>query len=159
MQILLKSASWFMRYCAHKHLLAQIWQFKSRTDLEKLVKVIKIKSALHHVPMLYPCKSGWNLPTSSWDMVQKSTSGLKFGSLKFKWQRSLFLFLHCSFKGIISRIIVKKTACKHSIQSLRYSDLNLSSFDLLSKQFSNSWWILMRLLWCHSGHLIFLKII
>ena len=24
-----------MRYCAHKHLLAQIWQFKSRTDLEK----------------------------------------------------------------------------------------------------------------------------
>ena len=32
---LVKSASWFMRYCAHKHLLAQIWQFKSRTDLEK----------------------------------------------------------------------------------------------------------------------------
>ena len=31
----LKSASWFIRYCAHKHLLAQIWQFKSITDLEK----------------------------------------------------------------------------------------------------------------------------
>ena len=27
MQIWLKSASWFMRYCAQKHLLAQIWQF------------------------------------------------------------------------------------------------------------------------------------
>ena len=34
-----------MRYCAHKHLLAQIWRFKSRTDLEKQVKVNKIKSA------------------------------------------------------------------------------------------------------------------
>ena len=70
-----------MRYCAHKHLLAQIWQFKSRTDLEKQVKVTKIKWALHHVPVLYPCKSGWNLPTSSWDMVHTSTFGLKFGSL------------------------------------------------------------------------------
>ena len=28
MQIWLKSASWLMRYCAHKHILAQIWQFK-----------------------------------------------------------------------------------------------------------------------------------
>ena len=81
MQIWLKSASWFMRYCAHKHLLAQIWQFKSTTDLEKHVMVTKIKSALHHVPVLYPCKSGWNLPTSSWDMVHTSTFGLKFGSL------------------------------------------------------------------------------
>ena len=70
-----------MRYCAHKHLLAQIWQFKSRTDLEKYVKVTKIKSALHHVPMLYQCESGWNLSTSSWDMVHTSTFGLKFGSL------------------------------------------------------------------------------
>ena len=35
MQIWLKSTSWFMRYCADKHLLAQIWQFKSRSDLEK----------------------------------------------------------------------------------------------------------------------------
>ena len=41
----------------------------------------KSKKALHHVPMLYPCKSGWNLPTSSWDMVHTSTFGLKFGSL------------------------------------------------------------------------------
>ena len=81
MQIWLKSASWFMRYCARKHLLAQIWQFKSCTDLEKYVKVTKIKSALHHVPMLYPCKSGWNPSTSSWDMVHTSTFGLKFGSL------------------------------------------------------------------------------
>ena len=81
MQIWLKSARWFMRYCAHKHLLAQIWQFKSYTDLEKYVKVIKFKSALHHVPMLYPCKTGWNLPTSSWDKVHTSTFGLKFGSL------------------------------------------------------------------------------
>ena len=31
--------------------------------------------------MLYPCKSGWNLPTSSWDMVHTSTFGLKCGSL------------------------------------------------------------------------------
>ena len=29
----------FMRYYAHKHLLAQIWQFKSHSDLEKYVKV------------------------------------------------------------------------------------------------------------------------
>ena len=70
-----------MRYCAHKHLLAQIWQFKSRTDLKKYVTVTKIKSALHHVPMLYPCKSGWNPSTSSWAMVHTSTFGLKFGSL------------------------------------------------------------------------------
>ena len=39
------------------------------------------KSALHHVPTLYPCKSGWNLPTSSWDTVHTSTFWLKFGSL------------------------------------------------------------------------------
>ena len=30
-----------MRYCAHKHLLAYIWRFNSRTDLEKEVKVTK----------------------------------------------------------------------------------------------------------------------
>ena len=35
MQIWLKSTSWFMGYFAHKHILAQIWQFKSRSDLEK----------------------------------------------------------------------------------------------------------------------------
>ena len=70
-----------MRYCAHKHSLAQIWQFKSRSDLEKYVTVTKIKSALHHVPMLYPCKSGWNPSISSWDMVHTSTFGLNFGSL------------------------------------------------------------------------------
>ena len=64
-----------MRYCA------QIWQFKSRTHLEKYVKVTKIKSAFHHVSMLYPCRSVWNLLTSSWDMVHTSTFGLKFGSL------------------------------------------------------------------------------
>ena len=81
MQIWLKSVSWYMRYCAHKHLLAQIWQFKSRTDLEKYVKVTKIKSALHQVPVLHPCKSGWNPSTSSCDMVHTSTFGLKFGSL------------------------------------------------------------------------------
>ena len=34
--------------------------------------------------------------------------------LKFKWQRSILLFLHYSFKGIVSRIIVQKTACKNS---------------------------------------------
>ena len=43
--------------------------------------VTKIKPALPHVPMLYPCKSSWNLPTNSWDMVHTSTFGLKFGSL------------------------------------------------------------------------------
>ena len=47
----------------------------------KNVKVTKIKSALHHVPMLYPCKSDWNPSTSSWDMVHTHTFGLKFGSL------------------------------------------------------------------------------
>ena len=31
--------------------------------------------------MLYPCKSGWNLPNSSWDMVHTSTFWLKFGNL------------------------------------------------------------------------------
>ena len=70
-----------MRYCAQKHLLAQIWQFLSRNDLEYLVVVTKTKSALHHIPMLYSCKSGWNLPPSSWDMVHTSTFWLKFGSL------------------------------------------------------------------------------
>ena len=54
MQICLKSASWFMRYCAQK-----------------------TKSALQHIPMLYPS----NLPTSSWDTVHTSTFWLKFGSL------------------------------------------------------------------------------
>ena len=81
MQIWLKSASWFMRYCAHKHLLAQIWQFKSRTDLKKYVKVTKINSALHHVPMLYSYKPGWNPSTSSWDMMHTNTFGLTFASL------------------------------------------------------------------------------
>ena len=81
MQIWLKSANKFMRYCAHKHLLAQIWQNKSHSDLEKQVKVTKTYSALHHVQMLYPCKFGWNLQTSSWDMVHTSTFCLKFGSL------------------------------------------------------------------------------
>ena len=32
-----------MRYCAHKHLLAQIWQFKSRTDLERRSRSPKSK--------------------------------------------------------------------------------------------------------------------
>ena len=72
---------WIRRYCTHKHLLAKIWQFKSRSDLEKQVKVTITKSALHHFPVLYPCKSGWNLPTSSWDMVHTSTFWLKFDSL------------------------------------------------------------------------------
>ena len=30
-----------MRYWAHKHILAKNWQFKSRSDLEKYVKVTK----------------------------------------------------------------------------------------------------------------------
>ena len=34
MQIWLKSANQFMRYGAHKHFLAKIWQFKSHSDLE-----------------------------------------------------------------------------------------------------------------------------
>ena len=34
--------------------------------------------------------------------------------LKFKWQSFIFLFLHYSFKGLISRIILQKTACKNS---------------------------------------------
>ena len=81
MQIWLKSASWFLRYWAHKHLLAQIWQFKSRSDLEKTGQSLQNLISFHHVPMLYPCKSGWNLPTSSWDIVHTNTFWLKFGSL------------------------------------------------------------------------------
>ena len=35
-----------MRYCAHKHLLAQIWQFKSHSDLENVISMqIWLKSA------------------------------------------------------------------------------------------------------------------
>ena len=34
--------------------------------------------------------------------------------LKFKWHRFIFLFLHYSFNGNISRIIPQKTACKNS---------------------------------------------
>ena len=34
--------------------------------------------------------------------------------LKFKWQRFTFLFLHYRFKGIVSRIIMQKTAYKKS---------------------------------------------
>ena len=30
-----------MRYWAHKHFLAQIWQFKSRSDLEKIGQGLK----------------------------------------------------------------------------------------------------------------------
>ena len=78
--------------------------------------------------------------------------GVYFGHgnrvLKFKWQKIIFLFLYYSFNGIFSSM-------QKFHKSLRYSDLNLSSFDLLSKQFSNSSWILMRLLWRHSGHLNF----
>ena len=39
-----------MRYCAHKHLLAQIWQFKSHSDLEKQVKVIETKISSSSCP-------------------------------------------------------------------------------------------------------------
>ena len=56
----------------------------------------------------------------------------------FKRQRFIFLFLHYSFKGIISRIIPQKTARKTSNESVRYSNLNLNSFDLLSNHFSNT---------------------
>ena len=35
-------------------------------------------------------------------------------SLKFKWQRFTFLFLHYRFKGIVSMIIMQKTAYKNS---------------------------------------------
>ena len=41
----------------------------------------KTKSALHHVPILYGCKSGSKLPTNSWDMVHTNTFWLTFGSL------------------------------------------------------------------------------
>ena len=41
MQIWLKSANQFMRYGAHKRILAKIWQFKSPSDLENYVKVTK----------------------------------------------------------------------------------------------------------------------
>ena len=35
-----------------------------------------------------------------------------FLALKVKWQRFIFLLLYFSFKGIVSRIIMQKTACK-----------------------------------------------
>ena len=37
-----------------------------------------------------------------------------FMALKFKLQRFIFLLLYFSFKGIVSRIIMQKTACKNS---------------------------------------------
>ena len=130
MQIWLKSASWFMRYCAHKHLLAQIWQFKSHSDLEKLVKVTKTKSTLHLVPVLYPCKSGWNLPISSWDMVHTSTFWLKFGSLspavtlKFMSRspkaNQLFIMSQCYIHANLVKIHppVRKISCKQESVTL-----------------------------------------
>ena len=70
-----------MSYRAHKHLLVQIWQFKPRSDLEKLVKVTKTKSALSSCPHIICIQIWLNLPTSSSHTVHTSTFGLKFGSL------------------------------------------------------------------------------
>ena len=128
MQIWLKFASWFMRYCTHKHLLAP--EFKSRTDLEKYVKVTKIKSALHHVPVLYPCKSCWNPSTSSWDMVHTSTFGLKFGSLspamtlkirsRSPKPKQLFIMSQCYIHANLVKIhpTVHEISCKQGSVTL-----------------------------------------
>ena len=90
----------------------------------KITKITKIKSALHHVPMLYPCKSGWNLPTSSWDMVHTSTFGLKFGSLspavtlkirsRSPKPNQLFIMSQCYIHANLVKIhqLVHEISCK-----------------------------------------------
>ena len=57
MQICLKFPGWSMRYCAHKHLLAQIWQFKPRTDLENRSWSTK----LNQLFVMYQCYIHANL--------------------------------------------------------------------------------------------------
>ena len=81
MQIWLKSATWFIRYCAHKHLLAQIRQFKSCSDLEKNGQGHQNLISSSSCPNVITIQIWLNLPTSSRDMVHTSSFWLKFGSL------------------------------------------------------------------------------
>ena len=114
MQIWLKSASWFTRYCAHKYLLAQIWQFKSRT-VEKEVKVTKTPNLLFIISQCYihanlveicqPVHEIW---------CTQALLGLKFGSLsptvtlkirsRSPKPNQLFILSHCYIHANLVKI-------------------------------------------------------
>ena len=82
------------------------------------------RSALHLVPVLYPCKSSWNLPTSSWGMVHTSIFWLKFAifspavTLKIRSRslrpNQLFImsqcYIHANF--IKFHLLVHEISCK-----------------------------------------------
>ena len=72
MQIWLKSTFWFMRYCAHKHLLAQILQFKPALTLKNRSRSPKSNQLF----IMSQCYIHANLVKNL-----TSTFGLKFGSL------------------------------------------------------------------------------
>ena len=74
--------------------------------------------------MLYPCKSGWNLPPSSWDMVHTNTFWLKSGSLSHTVTLKIrsrspkpnkhFIMSHCYIHANLVKIHppVHKISCK-----------------------------------------------
>ena len=74
--------------------------------------------------MLYPCKSGWNLPTTSWDMVHTRTFWLKFGSLspavtlkimpRSPKPHKLFIMSQCCIHANLVKIhqLVHEISCK-----------------------------------------------
>ena len=80
--------------------------------------------------MLYPCKSGWNLPISSCDMVHTSTFWLKFGSLsstvtlkirsKSPKPNQLFIMSHCYIHANLVTIhpLVHEISCKQESVTL-----------------------------------------
>ena len=84
--------------------------------------------------MLYPCKSGWNLPISSWDMVRMSTFGLKFGSLstavtlkirsRSPKPNQLFImsqcYIHANLVKIHQLVANKKVSCRRRRQQDPY---------------------------------------
>ena len=112
-----------MSYCAHKHLLAQIWQFKSRSDLEKIVNQISSSSC----PNVISVQIWLSLPTSSWDMVHTSTFWLKFDSLspaltlKIRSRspelNQLFIMSQCYIRENLVKIqlLVHEISCKQEI--------------------------------------------
>ena len=80
--------------------------------------------------MLYPCKSGWNLPISSWDIVHTSTFGLKFGSLsptvtlktrsRSPKPNYLFTMSQCCIHANLVKIhpSVHEISCKQDLESV-----------------------------------------
>ena len=88
---------------------------------QKMQKIIICNSALFcnvsNIFIIYPFQIIlWNgqecLKNGLKSTCFESAKMLDSTLLKFKWQRSIFLFLHYSVKGIISRIITQKTTCK-----------------------------------------------